>query len=34
MIKAVRAVVHFNEKPRSALKIYKEEKKAFSKSAQ
>lgn len=33
MIKAVRAVVHYNEKPRSALKIYKDEKKASSKSA-
>jgi putative autoinducer-2 (AI-2) aldolase len=28
MIKAVRAVVHYNEKPKSALKIYKDEKKA------
>jgi 3-hydroxy-5-phosphonooxypentane-2,4-dione thiolase len=33
MIKAVRAVVHYNEKPASALKIYKGEKKASSKSA-
>jgi 3-hydroxy-5-phosphonooxypentane-2,4-dione thiolase len=33
MIKAVRAVVHYNEKPASALKIYKDEKKASSKSA-
>lgn len=28
MIKAVRAVVHHNEKPKTALKIYKDEKKA------
>ncbi len=28
MIKAVHAVVHYNEKPKSALKIYKDEKKA------
>lgn len=28
MIKAVRAVVHYNEKPESALKIYKDEKKS------
>ncbi len=28
MIKAVRAVVHYNEKPKTALKIYKDEKKA------
>ncbi len=28
MIKAVRAVVHFNEKPESALKIYEDEKQA------
>ena len=27
MIKAVRAVVHYNEKPKSAIKIYKDEKK-------
>jgi 3-hydroxy-5-phosphonooxypentane-2,4-dione thiolase len=30
MIKAVRAVVHYNEKPESALKIYQDEKKAAS----
>jgi len=30
MIKAVRAVVHYNEKPESALKIYKDEKKSSS----
>jgi 3-hydroxy-5-phosphonooxypentane-2,4-dione thiolase len=30
MIKAVRAVVHYNEKPESALKIYEDEKKASS----
>jgi 3-hydroxy-5-phosphonooxypentane-2,4-dione thiolase len=30
MIKAVRAVVHYNEKPESALKIYEDEKKAAS----
>lgn len=30
MIKAVRAVVHYNEKPKSALKIYKDEKKKAS----
>lgn len=28
MIKAVRAVVHYNEKPKTALKIYEDEKKA------
>jgi putative autoinducer-2 (AI-2) aldolase len=28
MIKAVHAVVHYNEKPKSALKIYKDEKKS------
>jgi 3-hydroxy-5-phosphonooxypentane-2,4-dione thiolase len=30
MIKAVRAVVHYNEKPESALKIYEDEKKSAS----
>jgi putative autoinducer-2 (AI-2) aldolase len=32
MIKAVRAVVHQNEKPETAIKIYKDEKKASSRS--
>jgi putative autoinducer-2 (AI-2) aldolase len=33
MIKAVRAVVHYNEKPESALKIYEDEKKAARKAS-
>ncbi|MGB9617669.1 MAG: 3-hydroxy-5-phosphonooxypentane-2,4-dione thiolase LsrF, partial [Desulfomonilaceae bacterium] len=33
MIKAVRAVVHYNEKPETALKIYRDEKKSASSAA-
>lgn len=33
MIKAVRAVVHYNEKPETAIKIYQDEKRASKKSA-
>jgi 3-hydroxy-5-phosphonooxypentane-2,4-dione thiolase len=32
MIKAVRAVVHYNERPENAIKIYEDEKRASKKA--